>query len=94
MDWIPALGGIAAILLVIELMVPVIIVGAIVYFIRRGLIAGRREAEPYVEQATVQVQRVEELTKEYANMIVTTQAQGIATFEGLRRGFNILFDRD
>lgn len=94
MNWVATLAGIAVILLVIELMVGVIVVGAIVYIIRRGLIVGRREAEPYVEQATVQVKRVEALTKEYANTIVATQAQGIATFEGLRRGLNVLFDRD
>jgi type II secretory pathway pseudopilin PulG len=94
MNWVHTLGGIAAILLVIEVMVVVIIVGAIVYIIRRGLIAGRKAAEPYVEQATVQVQRVETLTKEYANAIVTAEAQAIATFGGLRRGIDVLFDRD
>lgn len=94
MDWIRILGGIAAILLVIELMVGVIIAGVVVYAIRRGLIAGRKAAEPYVEQATVQVQRVEALTKEYANTVVTAQAQAIASYEGLRQGINVLFDRD
>lgn len=90
MDTISILGAISAILLVIEVLVVVILVGGVIYFLRRGIIAGRREASPYVQQATEQVYRVEELTKKYANLIVGAQVEALSTLRGLRRGLRIL----
>lgn len=90
MNTISILGGIAAMLLIIELLVAVLIVGAVIYFLRRGLIAGRQQAAPYVQQATEQIQRVEALTKEYSELIVGSQVEAISAVHGLRHGLRAL----
>ena len=94
MNTISVLAGIAAILLIIELLVGVIVAGAAVYFLRRGLIMGRQKAEPYVQQATEQIQRVEALTTQYSDLIISTQVEAISTMQGLRQGVRTLFERD
>jgi len=94
MNTVSVLAGIAAILLIIELLVGVIVAGAAVYFLRRGLIMGRQKAEPYVQQATEQVQRIEELTTQYSDLIIGTQVEAISTMQGLRQGLRALIDHD
>lgn len=94
MNTISVLAGIAATLLVIELLVGVIVAGAAIYFLRRGLIMGRQKAEPYVQQVTEQIQRVEGLTTQYSDLIIGTQVEAISTVQGLRRGLRALIERD
>ncbi|MFQ5856484.1 MAG: hypothetical protein ACE5LU_12665 [Anaerolineae bacterium] len=90
MNTISIFAGIAAILLIVELLVGVIVAGAAIYFLRRGLIIGQQKAAPYVQQATEQIQRVEELTKEYSELIVGSQVEAISTVRGLRQGLRAL----
>ncbi len=94
MNTISVLAGIAAILLIVEMFLFMLVVGAAVYFLRRGLIAGRRQAAPYVQQATTQIRRVEALTTRYSQLIVESQVEAISTLEGLRRGLRALIERD
>lgn len=94
MNTISVLAGIAAILLIIELLIVAIVAGAAIYFLRRGLIVGRQKAEPYVQQATEQIQRVEGLTTQYSDLIIGTQVEAISTVQGLRRGLRALIERD
>lgn len=94
MNTISILAGLSVILLVIELLVVVIVVGAIVYFIRRGIIAGRREVAPYVEQATTYVYRVEELTKKFSALIINSQVEAISTVRGIQRGLRALIEHE
>lgn len=93
MNTISILAGISAVLLVIEALVVMIIVGAAVYFIRRGIRIGRREASPYVQQVIEQVYRAEALTKDYSTMIVSPQVEAISTLRGIRRGLGALFEQ-
>lgn len=90
MSTISILAGIAAILLVIELLLIVAAVGLVAYFLRRGLIVGQMKAAPYVQQATEQIQRVETLTKQYSTLIVGAQVEAISTVRGLREGLRVL----
>ncbi|MBS1252715.1 MAG: hypothetical protein MAG451_01757 [Anaerolineales bacterium] len=94
MDTITILAGISVILLAIELLVVVIVVGAVIYFLRRGIQAGRREASPYVQQAAGYVYQVEAVTKEYANLIVGAQVEALSAVHGARRAFRRLFRQD
>jgi len=94
MNTVSVLAGIAAILLIIELLVVVIVAGAAIYFLRRGLVVGRQKAEPYVQQATEQIQRVEGLTSQYSDLIINTQVEAISTVHGLRQGLRALIERD
>lgn len=90
MNTIPILAGIAAILLTVELLIVMIIVGAAVYLLRRGLIVGRQKAVPYIQQVTEQVRRVEALTEDYSTLIVGSQVEAISTVRGIRRGVQVL----
>ena len=83
MDTVAILAAISAILLAIELLVVVLIVGAIIYFIRRGIQAGRREASPYVQQAVGYVFQAEAVTKEYADLVVGAPLRLVALLDGL-----------
>ena len=94
MNTISILAGIGAILLIIELLAVMIVVGAAVYFLRRGLIVGWQKAAPYVQQATKQVQRVEALTTRYSELIVGSQVEAISTMQGIRKGVRALLERE
>ena len=93
MNTISILAGIAAMLLVVELLAAIIVVGAVAYVLRRGLNMGRQAAVPYVQQFTEQVQRIETLTTEYSNLIIAPQVDTLSTLQGLRQGLRALLER-
>lgn len=94
MNTISILAGIGAIVLIIELLLVTLVVGAAVYFLRRGLIVGQQRAAPYVELVTAYVQRTEELTSQYSQLIVSPQVGAISTLRGLQRAWRALIQHD
>ncbi len=89
-DAIRGLAGIAATLLIIELLVISLIVGAIVYFTRRSLIALRRKLIPGLKTAQDYARQAETFTTEASRAIVQPSARAIGTVRGLREAITTL----
>lgn len=85
MDAIHALAGIAATLLIIELLVAVAVVGVVAYFARRGLVVGRQRLIPWLGTAQEYTRRAETVTSQASQAIVRTQVGIISTVRGVRQ---------
>jgi hypothetical protein len=90
---IHGLAGIAAIVLIIELLVVALVVGAIVYFTRRGLIILRQKLIPGLKTAQDYARQAETVTTEASRAIVQPSARVIGTLRGLRRAIATLLQQ-
>lgn len=89
---IQKLAGIAAILLIAEVLVVAILAGIVVYFARRGLAVGRAKLTEWLSIAREYAQQVEEVTTKTSRTIVGAQIGLISEVRALRRAIETFLE--
>ncbi len=92
MDAIQKLAGVAAIVLIVEMLAVAILAGIVVYFARRGLIVGRERLEQWLGIAREYVEQAEEVTTKTSQTIVSTQIGLISEVRALRRAIETFLE--
>lgn len=89
---IQKLAGMAAILLIGEMLVVVILAGIAVYFARRGLTVGREKLAQWLGIAQVYAQQAKEVTTTASRTIVSAQIGLISEVRALRRAIETFLE--